>query len=77
MTRSRARINVLRSAHLRVIGTERVNTTFGVMFDDPVAGRTRIMYDLVAVKMRAQMAAAARNRTRAQGTRSARDGQAS
>ena len=91
MTRSRARITVcatmqeedvpkakaaLQSAHLRVIGKERVNTTFGVMFHDPVAGRARIMYDLVTIKMRAQMESAGRHRTRVQSTDSAGDGHA-
>ncbi len=66
----------LKSANLRVIGTERVNTTFGVMFHDPIFGRARITYDLVTVQLRAKMESAAQDRTPPRAAQSAGDGHA-
>ena len=66
----------LQSARLRVIGTERVNTTFGVMFHDPISGRARIMYDLVTVQMRAKLESPTKDRTPPRTAHSAGDGHA-
>ena len=66
----------LKSANLRVIGTERVNATFGVMFHDPIFGRARIMYDLVTINMRAKLESPSQHRPPFGTTPSAGDGQA-
>ena len=66
----------LKSANLRVIGTERVNATFGVMFHDPIFGRAPDMYDLVTIQHAGEVGVALATPPAFGTTPSAGDGQA-